>query len=233
MKGEWTPPKLNTFGAFGIEWTGKWNETAYVMHSSSGQLFAFNINSRVRTGASMIPVTIEGNMTTFPGALGILFDSTNELVMYITMPTTNNIAVIEFDYRNKLRAKYIRSISALLMDRPVMVGEYGDFIYPISGQFEKAPGLRENATYVITKVSRHKQDIADTVNTTDPFTTAYDGKPRERSDEKPLPVDLVQKKILVAPPVTGVLPEEPQLDKATPVPRKTSAAPQRPRAPQT
>jgi len=208
MPADATEPR---FGAFGIEWTGKWNETAYVMHSSSGSLYGFNLTANSASGAQLIPVKIEGKVKNFPGAMGLLFDSRNELVMYIAMPGANKIAVIEFDYRNKYRAKFIRYLRGSLIDGPMAISEYGNFIYPISGKFGLSSAQRENSSYSIQQMPKHKQDITKTRNTTDPFSTIYDDtNPPPLGHRKVLPARQVENAIKVLPKAVGMLAPRPQ-----------------------
>eukprot|EP00171_Calliarthron_tuberculosum_P008061 IDg8061t1 len=111
MHGQWPKRKPGRLGSYGIEWTAKWNETGYIMHEGTGGLYAFDIKSRSRTGAIMRQVAVLGRVTKFPGAVGLLFDSRNELVLYVMIPGANAIAVLEMDYRNRYRAKFQRFLT--------------------------------------------------------------------------------------------------------------------------
>lgn len=190
-------------GAFGIEWTGFYNQTAYVMHSSLGQLYAYSVTSTSKTGATMTKVNIEGRRKTFPGALGVLFDSRNERIMYVCMPGANVIAVLEFHNKDQYRAKFIRFITGQLMNGPIMLGEYGQFIYPVSGKFNLPPAKREQATYALTKISRHRQAIPVNSTTDDPFTITYDKQPAA-FPKSAIPARKVEIAYLTPPKTTGV-----------------------------
>lgn len=211
MNGDWPSTSDGRFGAQGIEWSGKWNETAFVMHSESGKLMAFDIKSRAQSGASMKEVEVLGRVKTFPGAIGILFDSTNELVMYVSIPRLNAIAVLELDYRNPLRAKFQRYLTASLMDGPIMVGEYGDWIYPISGRFHLSKSDREDAKYVLAKMSRHRQHMPGMDKSEDPFSIMYDDMDLI-IDDSPIDAADIEMMMTMAPPNSGMRPKIPAED---------------------
>ena len=209
-KGFPASPPAPRLGAYGIEWTGFYNETAYVMHSALGQLYAFSVTSTTKTGAIMTKVNVEGRRTTFPGALGILFDSMNERIMYVCMPGANVIAVLEFHNSDRYRAKFVRFIDGKLMNGPIMLGEYGQFIYPISGKFMLPQAMREEATYTLTKVSRHRQFIPSDGPLNSPFTTHYDKQPAD-FPRNTIAAWKVERAFLAPPRATGVdadLPDE-------------------------
>lgn len=199
MRGQWPKRKSGRFGAYAIEWTAKWNETAFMMHAASGSLFAFDIKSKSRTGATMRQVAILGRVKKFPGSVGLLFDSTNELVLYVMIPGQNAIAVLEMDYRNQYRAKFQRYLSGSLVDGPLMLGEYGDWIYPISGRFRLPQEERDEADYTLTRLSRHRQEISETKDTADPFTALYDESDLFK-DPEPVEPEVIETKILSPPP---------------------------------
>lgn len=168
----------SVFNAFGVEWTSKFNETAYVMNSASGQLFTMTIKKR-NIFPVMRKVSIIGNTKLFPGALSIKFDSSNENILYITMPHLNAIAVLEISRFSPNKAKYILMLKHQLMDGPIVIGEYGDWIYPINGNFRR---LSSDQYYTIPQVPRYRQ-IFQGITPDDEFTTSYDGL-----EEAPFPV---------------------------------------------
>lgn len=172
LEGFWNQT-ASRFNAFGVEWTSKFNETGFVMNSATGELFTMDLN-RTQIFGYMRKVNIFGAVSKFPGALQILFDSKNENIMYITMLHLNAIAVLEFSRLNPRYAKFIRWITSPLLDSPVAVSEFGEWIFPINARFSKSSG---GATYSFIKLPRHKQELNDS----DPeqeFTTTFDRPPQ-------------------------------------------------------
>lgn len=168
-EGEWDQVD-SPFNAYGVEWTAKHNETAYVINSASGQLYSCSISENGIDG-TMTPVDVRGDITLFPGSLHILFDSRNENIMYITMPHLNAIAVLEFATLAPRRAKFIRMLTSPLLAGPLAISEYGDFIYPVNGMFS-APA-ESTPTFSLVKLSRHQQ-VLDSGNPDQQFTIIFD-----------------------------------------------------------
>lgn len=175
--GEWEQIDA-PFNAYGVEWTSKHNETAYVMNSASGQLYTCSISEN-RISGEMVSVNVIGSMKLFPGSLQILFDSRNENIMYITLPHLNAVAVLEFAAFAPRRAKFIRMLTSSLLRGPLAMSEYGDFVYPVNGMFS-AP-TDSAPTYSLVKISRHQQ-VLDSGNPDQQFTTIFDDV-----EQKPLP----------------------------------------------
>lgn len=213
-RGEWE--QLGTgFNAYGVEWKAKWNTTAFIMNSATGDLFHFPLDTKnIRKRGGMRKVAISGKQKSFPGALGVLFDSTNENIFYIALPARQGIAVLEFDFFNPSRAKYIRTLTSQLMNGPFAISEYGDAVYPLSGQFNLDPAKREKATYSIVQLPRHKQILdSDAPANTTQYTTLYDDveEPPRRVDPDATPKK-IEKMMRDPPPKTGVAPMKPALD---------------------
>eukprot|EP00178_Gracilaria_changii_P013059 TRINITY_DN3677_c0_g1_i1.p1 TRINITY_DN3677_c0_g1~~TRINITY_DN3677_c0_g1_i1.p1 ORF type:complete len:660 (+),score=92.94 TRINITY_DN3677_c0_g1_i1:373-2352(+) len=168
--------KSGTINAYGVEWTRKFNETAYVLNSATGELFTMGVKQ-----STVIPVmrkvNILGRVNKFVGALGILFDSTNENIMYISMPHLNAIAVLEFSRMSPRQAKFIRYLKSALANGPVAIGEFGNWLFPISGDFGRSDG-----EFSITQIPRHEQ-IIESGDSDSEFTTFLDDV-----QETPLPV---------------------------------------------
>lgn len=212
LDGDWTNV-TSGFNAFGVEWTAKFNETAYFMNSATGQLYTCAVKPSFVNGI-MRAVFIQGPVKLFPGALQILFDSRNENIMYISMPHINAVAVLEISPSIPRRAKFIRMIESPLFNGPLAVAEYGDFIYPVNGAFDAPPGVEP--VYTLIRVSRHQQDQGD-----GEFSTTYDNV-----TQTPLPtvVPTSEVQILIqeqpqalgtsAPAPLGNSPSEPSSDDA-------------------
>ena len=158
------PGHLN---AWGVEWSAKFNETAYVMNARTGILYSFSLRTN-----GIVPlmkkVNLTGSITTFPGAMHLLFDSTNENVLYVAVPHRNAIAAVEVSWTNPNNAKFIRFLESPLLDGPLAMGEYGQWIFPVSAQFTNPPP--PNGSYTIVQLPRHTQII----NGDSEFTTVKD-----------------------------------------------------------
>ncbi|KAI0565006.1 hypothetical protein FGB62_22g132 [Gracilaria domingensis] len=200
------PGKVN---AYGVEWTQKFNETGYVLNSATGEIFTM-ILKRSTVIPEMRKVNVMGRVKTFVGALGILFDSTNENIMYISMPHLNAIAVLEFSRMYPRQAKFIRYLKSALINGPVGIGEFGNWLFPISGDFGR--GAPDGA-FSIVQIPRHEQ-IIEGGDSDDEFTTFLDDV-----RETPLPVIIdtsdVQDEIRAEPSPVGtsapvaIVPETP------------------------
>eukprot|EP00177_Eucheuma_denticulatum_P007321 GFKZ01013322.1.p1 GENE.GFKZ01013322.1~~GFKZ01013322.1.p1 ORF type:complete len:667 (-),score=80.35 GFKZ01013322.1:304-2304(-) len=204
LAGDWTHA-TSGFNAFGVEWTAKFNETAYFMNAATGQLYTCAVKPSFVNGI-MRSVFIQGPVKLFPGALQILFDSRNENIMYLSMPHINAVAVLEISPAIPRRAKFIRMIESPLFNGPLAVAEYGDFIYPVNGVFDTPPNV--SPVYSLIRVSRHQQDQGD-----GEFSTTYD--------------DVVQTPLPTAVPASEVqilIQSQPQaVGTSAPVPLGTSA----------
>lgn len=187
----------NGLNAFGVEWGQKFNETAYVMNSATGELFTFGVK-RNNIVPVMQKVEVGGNVNSFPGALFMLFDSTNENVLYISMPHLNAIAAVEVSRKDPNKAKFIRYLMNNLIQNPVAVGEFGDWIYPISGHFKR--GRSRNGAYSIVQMPRHAQ-IVSSSDPDEEFTTFYDEKNETKAEV--VPSSDVQEAVQNPPPRRG------------------------------
>lgn len=176
-EGDWVQ-RPSTFNAYGVEWTQKFEkQVSYVLNSATGDLMTMTVKSN-DVIPNMQNVQVMGRVNKFPGALGILYDSTNENILYITMPHLNAIAAVEVSRTFPRRAKFIRYLDSVLIDGPIGVGEFGNWIYPICGNFRR--GLGTAGAYTIVQVPRHRQ-ILESNDPDDEFTTSYDDikdKPR-------------------------------------------------------
>ncbi|CDF32172.1 unnamed protein product [Chondrus crispus] len=175
--GEWNQTGSG-FNGYGVEWTQKFKRIAYFLNSATGQLYVCTI-SETQVSGEMRTVNVLGKMTLFPGALQILFDSSNENVLYLSMPHTNSVAVLEVSGTNPRRAKYIRTLTSALLSGPVAVSEYGNFIYPVNARLSSGADADD---FTVVKISRHRQ-LLDSGDPDQDFTTALDDV-----EEEPLPV---------------------------------------------
>lgn len=130
--------------------------------------------------------------------------------MYIALPSNNSLAVLEF--ADRYRAKYIRTIDGLLLNRPIDLAEYGDYIFPISGHFGETLADREAGNYSLPRIGRHRQDISEIIDTEDPFTPTFENVKRPPPLRKPLRPLQVLKELQEPPKKTGITPDEPALD---------------------
>lgn len=172
MTGTWPTETVDGFNAYGVEWTAKHEKMAYIMNSATGHMYACSLTKKSING-TMRPVSIQGAMNTFPGALHMLIDSRNENIMYLTLPHLNTIAVLEFSSLFPRKAKFIRMISSPLLRNAIAMSEFGDFLYPLNADFQS-----DSPTYSLIKLSRHQQKF-DGDDPDQQFTTIYD----EAADE--------------------------------------------------
>ncbi|CAN8073870.1 unnamed protein product [Agarophyton chilense] len=197
--------KNTIINAYGVEWTQKFNRSAYVLNSATGHIFTVTLNE-----STVIPlmrkVTIMGRVDTFVGAMAILFDSTNENIMYISMPHLNAIAVLEFSRTDSRKAKFIRYLKSALTNGPVAMGEFGNWLFPISGDFDRRS---PNTPFSIVQIPRHEQ-IIETGDSSDEYTTVLDDV-----EQTSLPVVFdtaeVQQEIRTEPDPVGTSAPEPIL----------------------
>ncbi|PXF43792.1 Desert hedgehog protein B [Gracilariopsis chorda] len=216
-QGDQWQQNAGVINAYGVEWAHKFNETGYVLNSATGKIYTMTVKKD-----SVIPnmreVSVSGRVDTFKGALGILFDSTNENVMYITMPHLNAIAVLEFSRKHPRIAKFIRYLNSALTDGPIAVGEYGNWIYPISGNFRSATA---NGVYSIVQMPKHEQ-VFEGEHSDDEFTSTMDDV-----DEEPLAVLIdpadVQNEVRAEPSPIGTSAPEPIVPPNSELPLDTSA----------
>lgn len=151
FEGTWQQDSMAAFNAYGIEWSYKFNTTAIVLNSALGKLYTMTLKT---TGVvpNMTEVIVSGSVTSFRGALGILYDSRNENVFYLTMPHLNAIAALEFHGDNPNEAKFIKYLPNALMNGPIALSEYGDSLYAVSYR-KRAP----STVYTLVKMPRHIQ----------------------------------------------------------------------------
>lgn len=215
--GDQWQQKPGLINAYGVEWTQKFNETGYVVNSATGNIYTMTLNKNIVIPL-MRKVSVSGRVTSFEGALGILFDSTNENVMYITMPHLNAIAVLEFSRKLPLKAKFIRYLKNALTDGPIAVGEYGDWIYPISGNFRSDSA---NNVFSIVQMPRHEQ-IIEGEHSDDEFTSTMDDV-----DVQPMPVlidpAVVQDNVRAEPSPVGTSAPQPIVPPEAELPLHSSA----------
>lgn len=216
--GDWTQIG-SSLNAFGVEWTSKFNETAFVLNKATGQLYYCTVKKEQVFG-DMRKVLILGHQQLFPGALHTLFDSTNENILYISMPHRNAIAVLEFSPEDPGLAKYIRMIRSPLLDGPAAISEDGDQIYPVNARFSR----RSSPTsYSLVRLPGHEQSREPGQN----FTTSFDGK----TDLPPIVKEPseIEEVVLATPVPVGtsapypITPQTPSASTSTPAPASSGA----------
>lgn len=218
LGGDWKQAKGAPINAFGVEWTQNFQRTtAFIMNSATGLLYSIRVSPSGVDGDSVRLVNVTGEITTFPGCMSIRFDSSDESVLYLTMPTINAIAVVEVeDDKDKevKQAKFIRYIQSPLTNGPIGLGEYGDYLYAISWKPQK-----KGDHYTMARLPRYRP-VREEGET---FTSAYDGTVSE-----PDPVDStndVWANTVEDPPESGrEAPEEVSPDAPPPSP-SASATP--------
>lgn len=204
--GQWQPAKAGTLGAMSLEWSSRWNETAFVLNSDTGKIYSFPLKA---TGtASLRQMKVGGKQTVFPGAIKIMFDSTNEFVLYVLQPGRNAIAVIEVDPDDVTNAMYIRTLTSTLIDGPVGLSEFGDWLYVLNGKLSTLDTKkRVEESYDLVQIPRHVQQIKSDSDSTGPFTPVPDGD--DPPQKEVYSRSEVQRVLTAGPVKTGKKPSSP------------------------
>lgn len=196
LEGDWEQDESAAINAFGVEWTQNFERTqGFIVNSATGKVYSIPVAENGVDGTAVVEVNVIGQVTSFPGAMGVLFDSRDETVMYITMPHLNAIAVLEFINDKDMiikEAKFIRYLQSPLTNGPVSVGEYGDYLFAVS--YKKRP---PNTNFTLVRMPRHVAHREPGEN----FTTLYDddvAKPKAIATS-----DEVWKEVLAPPEATG------------------------------
>lgn len=206
--GQWEAAESGALGAMSLEWSSLWNETAFVLNSNTGKIYSFPLKS---TGtASLKVMNVGGKQKVFPGATKIMFDSTNEYIMYVLQPGRNAIAVIEIDPDDVTVAKYIRTLTSPLIDAPVGLSEFGEWLYVLNGRFGTLdPKERLNMTYTLVQIPKHVQHLDNGADSDGPFTPVPDG---EDPPQKEVYSQSVVKRVFTSSPVKTGKRAPPPLD---------------------
>lgn len=196
LGGDWQQSPSAPINAYGIEWTQNYNRTrAFILNSATGILYSMPVSEKGVDSDQIKEVNVTGQIDTFPGAMGILFDSIDESVLYITMPHWNAIAVLEFgtDWDTEPKqAKFIRLIDNLsLANGPISISEYGNFIYVTSYR------MRNPKFYTLIRAARYRAQRLEGQN----YTTTYDDEPVPFKELTPIAT--VAADVLKAPPRSG------------------------------
>jgi hypothetical protein len=165
LSGDWIPSP--TVGATSVEWSWIWNTTAFVLNSGTGTLYTLDL-AATKTTALLKRVNIQGEQKSFPGSWKIAFDVSNELVMYIAHPGRNAIAVIELAKANPNNAKYITTITSPLIDGPVGLAEYGNWLYAVNANFGAKNRLTAN--YNMVQLPKHVMSVPEDADPAQPFS---------------------------------------------------------------
>jgi Hint module len=173
MAGDWDPASKGELGAMSVEWSQLWNETGWVLNSATGKLYTFPLAAKGNK-AEMKRVFIDGKQKEFPGATKLLIDSSNEHVMYLAQPGRNAVAVIEVNEKDPNSAKYIRTITSPLIDGPVGLSEFGEWLFVLNAKLGAKD--REKGGYTLVQVPKHKQKLLKGYDKNEPFTETGDGE---------------------------------------------------------
>lgn len=211
LGGDWEPAAGGALGAISLEWSSLWNETGWVLNQDSGKIYTFPLAADGDT-AECGRVFVAGGQTEFPGATKMMFDSSNEHILYLAQPGRNAIAVVELDGKRPNRARYIRTITSPLIDGPVGLSEYGEWLLVVNGNLGAKD--RSTAVHSLVQVPKHQQQLGADADPDEPFTPVPPG------DDPP------QKELYDAAAVADVLTAPPRtVDRAPTAPTDESRAP--------
>lgn len=171
--GDWEPAPEGQLGLMSLEWSRLWNETGWALNSANGNLYTFPLNAQGQE-AEMSRVWIDGKQKAFPGAVKLLIDSSNERIMYIAQPARNAVAVVEVNEKRPNAAKYIRTITSPLINGPVGLAEYGEWLYVLNADLGAEDRNKANSRLV--QLPKHIQVLAEDHDEDEPFTFVGDGE---------------------------------------------------------
>lgn len=172
LGGSWESAGKGSLGAISLEWSSVWNETGWVLNSGTGKIYNFAIDSDGTAQARR--VFIDGKQRTFPGATKIQFDESNEHILYVAQPGRNAIAVIEINDIDPTQAMYIRTITSPLINSPVGMAQFGEWLYSVNGDFGAED--REDARYSLNQLPKHQQILSDDVDPDFKFSDVPEGE---------------------------------------------------------
>lgn len=193
LGGDWEPAAQGQLGPITLEWSRLWNETGFILNHNTGKVYLFPLNAVDE--AKLERMYIGGKQKTFPGTTHMLFDSSNERILYLVQSTRNAIAVIEIDEKEPTKAMYIRTLTSPLINSPMAVAEYGEFLYTLNGDLGAQDRMKGN--YNLAQISKHFQELAEDYDEDEPFTPVGKGKDppqEEQYDSETLA------EVLTAPP---------------------------------
>lgn len=170
LGGSWEGASEGQMGAISLEWSAAWNETGWVLNSETGIIYTFPIDSEDVADCEI--VAVDGQQTVFPGATKIMFDESNEHVLYVAQPSRNAIAVIEINDINPNQAMYIRTITSPLLKAPVALAQFGDFVYALNADL--GAQNRTEADYSLSQLPRHRQILPENVDPAFKFSEVPD-----------------------------------------------------------
>lgn len=169
--GDWESAPKGKLGAMSVEWSQLWNETGWVLNSATGKLYNFPLKAK-GDKAKMSRVWVDGAQKTFPGATKMLIDSTNERVFYLAQPGRNAVAVVEINEKDPMDAMYIRTITSPLINGPIGLAEFGEWLYVLNANLEEED--RDDAKSTLVQLPKHQQVLEEDYDKDEPFTETED-----------------------------------------------------------